>query len=156
MDLTGRVPLWPILLPEIEQRPWLGAGFAAFWNPENVYQFEQLAGWPVTSAHNGFLEEVLNTGMVGLAILLTFCFYTMVVAVSRARRGDPLGWLAFLFLLYYLLHNLSISLMQEYFEVPFVIVLATLALMSSKPMTYSPTLRREAPGAARGRVGSTH
>jgi O-antigen ligase len=154
-ELSGRIPLWPILLPEIEQRPWLGAGFAAFWNPENIYKVEQLAGWSVSEAHNGFLDEALNTGMVGLAILLTFCFYTMVVVVRRARRGEPFGWLVFLFLLYYLLHNLTISLMQEYFEVPFVIVLATLALMSSKPRKYSPTPQRDAPGAARGRVGST-
>ncbi len=70
--LTGRIPLWSTLLPEIAQRPWLGAGFAAFWNPDNQHRVELLAGKSAVSAHNGYLEELLNTGVVGIAILLTF------------------------------------------------------------------------------------
>jgi O-antigen ligase len=153
--LTGRIPLWQILQPHIEEHPWLGAGFAAFWSPENVYQIEQLVGFTAVSAHNGYVEELLNTGVVGLAILLTFYFYALVVVVRKARRGDPLGWLAFLFLLYYLLLNVTNALMQQYLEIPSIIVLATLSLMSSKPVTYSSTLRRGAPGAAQEPVGST-
>jgi hypothetical protein len=57
-----------------------------------------------------------------------------------------------LFLLYYLLQNLTVSLTTQDLEVPFMIILAILGLMSSQPMTYSPTLRRGAPGAVRGRV----
>jgi exopolysaccharide production protein ExoQ len=153
--LTSRIPLWQILQPHIEEHPWLGAGFAAFWSPENVYQIEQLVGFTAVSAHNGYVEELLNTGVVGLAILLTFYFYALVVVVRKARRGDPLGWLAFLFLLYYLLLNVTNALMQQYLEIPSIIVLATLSLMSSKPVTYSSTLRRGAPGAAQEPVGST-
>jgi hypothetical protein len=78
-----------------------------------------------------------------------------VVVVRKARRGDPFGWLAFLFVLYYLLLNVTNTLIQQYLEVPLIIVLAMLSLMSSKPMTYSSTLRREAPGAAQEPVGST-
>jgi exopolysaccharide production protein ExoQ len=153
--LTGRIPLWQILQPHVEEHPWLGAGFAAFWSPEHVYQIEQLVGFTAVSAHNGYVEELLNTGVVGLAILLTFYFYALVVVVRKARRGDPLGWLAFLFLLYYLLLNVTNALMQQYLEIPSIIVLATLSLMSSKPVTYSSTLRRGAPGAAQEPVGST-
>jgi exopolysaccharide production protein ExoQ len=154
-SLTGRIPLWEVLQPYIAEHPWLGVGFAAFWSPEHVYLIEQLVGWTAPSAHNGYLEELLNTGVMGLAILLTFFFHTLVVVVRKARRGDPFGWLAFLFLLYYLLLNVTNTLIQQYLEVPLIIVLAMLSLMSSKPMTYSSTLRREAPGAAQEPVGST-
>jgi O-antigen ligase len=153
--LTGRVPLWQVLLPYVEQHPLLGAGFAAFWSPENIYQIQQITGFPWVSAHNGFFDVLLNSGIVGLAILLTFYFSAMVVVVRSARRGDPLGWIAFLFLLYCLLHNLTVSLATQELEVPFMISLAILGLMSSKPVTYSPVLQRGAPGAARGRVISS-
>lgn len=146
--LTGRVRLWEVLLPEVGQRPWLGAGFAAFWNPDNRYRIEQLAGRTKQAAHNGFLEELLNTGVVGLAVLMAFLLCAMVVVIGRARRGEPFGWLAFLFLIFYLLLNLTNSLVQDYLQIPFVVILATLGLMASKPVTDPPTLR-EAPGGAR-------
>jgi len=135
MTLTGRIPLWEVLLSEIWQRPLAGAGFAAFWSPDNLYRVEGLVGFSATSTHNGFLTELLNTGLVGFAILLAFLFHTMVVVWRRARRGDSLGWLAFLFLIFYLLLNLTNSLIQDYFQVPFVILLTMLALIASKPMT---------------------
>jgi exopolysaccharide production protein ExoQ len=153
--LTGRVPLWQVLLPHVEQHLLLGVGFVAFWSPENVYQIQQITGFPWVSAHNGFLDVLLNTGIVGLAILLTFYFSAMVMVVRSARRGDPLGWLAFLFLLYYLLHNLTVSLTTQELEVPFMIILAILALMSSQRVLHPPVLQRGAPDAARGRVISS-
>ncbi len=145
--LTGRIPLWEVLLSEIWQHPLVGAGFAAFWSPDNLYRIERLAGFPANSAHNGYLEELLNTGLVGFAILLAFIIYTMVVVRRQARRGDPFGWLAFLFLIFYLLLNLTNSLTQDYLQLPFVIILAILALMASEPAT-SPKI----PGVARERA----
>jgi exopolysaccharide production protein ExoQ len=153
MTLTGRMPLWEVLLSELGQHPWLGAGFAAFWSPDNLYRIEQLVGFSATSAHNGFVEELLNTGLVGLVILLAFFFHTITVVLRQARRGEPLGWLAFLFLIFYLLLNLTNALIQDYFQLPFVIVLAILGLMASTPVTDS-SAALQLPGVARHRVAS--
>jgi O-antigen ligase len=149
--LTGRVPLWEILLPEVGQHPWRGAGFAAFWSPDKLRQMELLAGQGSLSAHNGYLEEVLNTGMVGLAILLTFCFCAIAVVRRQARLGDPFGWLAFSFLVLYLLFNVTNALVQEALQIPFMIILVILGLMANKRMTPTP---RRATGAIRRRVAS--
>jgi exopolysaccharide production protein ExoQ len=154
MTLTGRIPLWEALLSEVGQHPWMGAGFAAFWSPENLYRIEQLVGFSATSAHNGYMEELLNTGLVGLAILLTLFVHTMAVVLRKARRGDPFGWLAFLFLIFYLLLNLTNALIQNYFQMPFVILLAILGLMASTPATNLPALPKT-PGVARQRVASS-
>ena len=129
-NLTGRIPLWQALVEQVWQHPWLGEGFAAFWSPLNV---AQLGSWDLTSAHNGYLEELLNTGVVGLTLLLAFCLGTLTVALRRARRGDPLGWLVFLFVVFYLLLNITNALTQEYFQPPFVIILVALGLMASGP-----------------------
>ena len=143
-NLTGRVPLWEALVEQVWLHPWLGAGFAAFWSPIHISQLgsSDLAGAP--SAHNGFLEELLNTGVVGLTILLAFCLGTLTVALSRARGGDPLGWLIFLFMVFYLLLNLTNALTQEYFQPPFVIILMALGLLASGPASAPPTLARAA------------
>jgi hypothetical protein len=69
-----------------------GCGFRGLLEPPHISQLgsSDVSGAP--SAHNGFLEELLNTGMVGLTILLAFCLATLTIALRRAKRGDPLGW----------------------------------------------------------------
>ena len=149
-NLTGRVPLWQALIEQVWQHPWLGAGFAAFWSPTHISELASTAVSGRASAHNGYLEELLNTGVVGLTILLAFCLGTLTVALRRARRGDPLGWLVFLFMVFYLLLNLTNALTQEYFQPPFVIILLALGLMASRPATDPPTSPR-VPAPARKR-----
>lgn len=152
-NLTGRLPLWEVLIPEFVKHPWIGVGFAAFWNPANVYRIEELVGFPAVSAHNGFLEELLNTGVVGLGILLTFFACAMAIVIRRARQGDPFGWLAFLFMLFYLLLNLTNALIQEYLEVPLIVILGMLGVMSSQPIPDPPNPQR-APEIPRRQVDS--
>ncbi len=147
MSLTGRVPLWEIVTSEIANQPWVGVGFAAFWNPDNIPWVEQLTGWPVVSAHNGYLDIMLGTGAIGLGILLAFCLYTMVFVLGRARRGDPLGWLVFLILVFYLLQNLTVSVFPEFLDVPLIVILAMLGLMASSPKA-NPQVPRTEPDAA--------
>ena len=138
MNLTGRVPLWEILWPAFEQRPLLGSGFVAFWNPDNLFLMERLVGFPVVSAHNGFLEELLNTGAIGLFLFMTFWISAMVLAVSRARQGDNFGWLALLYLVFYLFLNMTTSLMQEYLEPVLMVVFVILGLMSVTKIKKTP------------------
>jgi len=143
-NLSGRIPLWQVLVEQVWQHPWLGAGFAAFWSLENVSQLGSSDVLGRASAHNGYLEELLNTGAVGLTILLAFCLATLTIALRRARRGDPLGWLVFLFMVFYLLLNLTSALTQEYFQPPFVIILVALGLMASGSATAPATPPRAA------------
>jgi exopolysaccharide production protein ExoQ len=142
MALTGRVPLWEVMTSEIGQRPWLGSGFAAFWSPENYAWVEQVVGFHAVSAHNGYLDMLLSTGAIGLAILLTFCVYTMALGIRRARRGDPLGWIVFLLLTFYVLQNLTVSTFTEFFEITLILSLVVLGLMASRPLTAPPTSRK--------------
>jgi exopolysaccharide production protein ExoQ len=142
--LTGRIPLWQALMEQVWQHPWQGAGFAAFWSPVHISELASTAVYGRSSAHNGYLEELVNTGVVGLTILLAFCLGTLTVALRRARRGDPLGWLVFLFMVFYLLLNLTNALTQEYFQPPFVLILLALGLMASGPAPNPPSLARTA------------
>lgn len=144
--LTGRTDIWDVVIPEILQNPLVGVGFAAFWNPVNLPRMEGAVGFPVVSAHNGFLEELLSTGVIGLGLFLVFWIYVMVLATTRGIRGEPLGWLLLLFMVFYLLLNVTTSLMQNYLEVPFMIVFALLGLMASRSAA---SAQRETAEAAR-------
>lgn len=66
-SLTTRVPMWEELLA-IAPSPMLGSGYEGFWSSQAG--FVMRARWEVFQAHNGYLEQYLNQGIVGLALLL--------------------------------------------------------------------------------------
>jgi len=80
--LTGRTQLWSELLTYVRIRPLLGYGFGAFWTAEHTADVSLALGWAVPHAHNGYLEIVLELGVVGLSLFVT----TFVAAVVHAVR----------------------------------------------------------------------
>ena len=70
--LTGRLPLWQALGPEILRHPLLGHGYAGFWidTSTTVQYVWLLAGWKAPDAHNSYLDILLQLGMVGAALFL--------------------------------------------------------------------------------------
>ncbi len=146
-SLTGRVPLWEALWVDIEQHPLVGVGFGAYWNPANLIRVQSEVGFPAVVAHNGFIDELLATGAVGLTLLLIFWAYAGYAAIKRVRQGDNLGWLVILFILLYLLSNLTSSIMQLYLEVSFIVPLALIGLMESTRLAkpYEPIESRRVP-----------
>lgn len=105
--LTGRIQIWILSLVMVFRRPWLGYGFNAFWLPNEWFTVRiwRLMGWRVPHAHDGFIELLLELGLVGLGLfLLAFLLY-IVRSVGFFRQnhgvgaaGWPLTFLLFLFL----------------------------------------------------------
>jgi exopolysaccharide production protein ExoQ len=86
--LTGRTELWAAVWGMIEQRPWLGYGYQAFWISPNgpaVAVWDALM-WQAPSAHNGFLETWLGLGVVGLVLSTALFARTLVWAWRRLER----------------------------------------------------------------------
>jgi O-antigen ligase len=96
--LTGRIPLWIECLHAIAQRPILGYGYGAFWNPDSAWgqYIWQMTTWVAPSAHNGFLQLLLDLGAVGLA-LYSIIFGKIIIGTLQALRRHTLAeaqWLA--------------------------------------------------------------
>ena len=75
--LTGRTEIWSAVLDSIAKRPILGYGYQAFWLgfQGESYQIILAVTWALAQAQNGFLDVTLETGVVGLTIvLLLFAF----------------------------------------------------------------------------------
>ncbi|MEQ9314839.1 MAG: O-antigen ligase family protein, partial [Henriciella sp.] len=65
--LTGRTDIWSALFSAINDRPWFGYGYGAFWGAESepAYKVRLATEWLVPTAHNGWLETALSLGLVG-------------------------------------------------------------------------------------------
>ena len=73
-NMTGRVPLWQYLFSNFYlQRPILGYGYGALWMQRSFRILMQTRhGWhfQVFFADNGFLDILLNMGLVGLLLFM--------------------------------------------------------------------------------------
>lgn len=104
--LTGRTPMWGMMIRFIMERPWLGYGRGAFWAKGTKYP--AIVGGTLSSqfvaphGHNGYLDFALDVGLIGLALFL-FCFILAFVrALKRAyaaRSPEEIWPLAFLLFL---------------------------------------------------------
>lgn len=109
-SLTGRVPLWQIVIKEIAERPFRGFGFSAFWTSWEGERVSDTVAWdvPVPNAHNGFLEVWLGIGLIGLAILLIGMGRSFLFAVRRARADGEFDHLwPMILLIFIVLYNLT-------------------------------------------------
>jgi O-antigen ligase len=74
MTLSGRSDIWKFAWDDIEKKFLLGYGFATYWvmgTPRIEIFASYFEGFKVNQAHNGFIEIMLQLGVVG-AILFLF------------------------------------------------------------------------------------
>jgi O-antigen ligase len=108
--LSGRTDIWRYVWDQIQLRPWLGYGLAAFWDGyEGPSGYVQLAmRIAVIYAHNGFLDIWLSIGLIGLSVFLAGFLITSKQSLALLRKSNtPEGFWPLLLLTYILLSNLT-------------------------------------------------
>ncbi len=72
--LTSRTSIWE-LVTQMQTNPIVGSGFQSFWTGTRMEELWQEVGAHIIQAHNGYLEQYLNLGYIGVtfvgAILLS-------------------------------------------------------------------------------------
>ncbi len=96
-DLTFslRTPIWAAVVRTIAERPWLGHGFGSFWdvalrtNPLRAPWNEFFMNAQViNTAHDGYLDQLLQTGIVGFGLGLVAigrCLYLLQSAAAAVE-----------------------------------------------------------------------
>lgn len=107
--LTGRTFIWSAVNDAIGDRPLFGYGYSAFWGGPSSPAHEVwertgrvLDGLRVTHAHNGFLDVILEIGLVGVAAfvvllvsLLAWSWRRVLGSPMQAGSLLPFGMLMF-------------------------------------------------------------
>jgi exopolysaccharide production protein ExoQ len=146
-NLTGRTDLWAIVSACVHDHPLLGYGFGAFWveGSRNVLYVWSTIHWHPPTAHNGWLDLLLELGWLGaslLAIQLCLLFIKGTRAVVRNDEPDASYLLVMLFVV--LIHNLSESeLLRPQSIMWILIVVSTTALAKTSPEQRVPALTME-------------
>ncbi|MFZ2099956.1 MAG: O-antigen ligase family protein [Oricola sp.] len=106
---TGRTVIWQFVLDVIGRSPLIGQGYASFWGIGAGSIVEREAPGFVAAllqAHNGYLDVLLETGVVGLTFLLATIIAALFSAARSADSHPALCWLSMTLVLTGVSHNM--------------------------------------------------
>jgi O-antigen ligase len=126
--LTGRTDIWAALLRQVQERPWTGYGYAAFWEPDlgPAWYVRRDVQWEAPTAHNGWLEVLIQLGWPGLVLVAAHLSVAALAALARLPRGEEAYW-AVLSLALFVLFSLSESTILQQNNTSWVLYVATTA-----------------------------
>lgn len=153
---TGRLPLWEMLFSRyIDARPLLGYGYDSFWNARHVLQVSMDQGWAIYFAHSGYVDTMLNLGMIGTALLVLIMIASGWRAHRFYRETQDRSWL-------FMVSIILLVIATSFFDTIIfagtirsfivMIVLARLILVESEAWAAAPASIEEMPRYASARA----
>jgi O-antigen ligase len=123
---TGRTTIWAFAVEMSEHRPWLGWGYQSFWliGPTAPSVLEA-PGWvaDMPHAHNGYLDTMLETGILGLALLLMLIVSTLRGIDRLVQYESRRTWLVLSVLFFTIVYNGFESTWVRSFDIAWVVFL---------------------------------
>jgi exopolysaccharide production protein ExoQ len=130
--LTGRTDLWPWVVTMIQEKPWLGYGYGAFWldsNSESATLIKAVK-WNAPNAHNGLLDVWLAIGLLGVVLFLVgFSINYLRGIYLMFQQRSPNGYWLLIYLTFIFLSNLTETTLLEQNSLEWVLYVA--AVLSS-------------------------
>lgn len=156
LTLTGRTDIWVNLVSTINEKPWLGYGYGAFWAPDSdpAYFVRITLQWAAPTAHNGWFEVALGVGLIGLALHALDLLQTFYRAL-RSSLDTWMGIFAIGVILQFLLFNLTESVSLEQNGIAWVTYVIVATKLANRPRQLKPntitspirTLKRQNSGS---------
>lgn len=85
LTLTGRLSIWLALIPYVSDKLLIGYGYSSFWpNVEDFFGYSWMA--EINHAHNGFVELLVDLGVLGLFICSFFLVAFLIRITLQAIR----------------------------------------------------------------------
>lgn len=106
---TNRTVIWHFVL-DVISRSWLsGQGYASFWGiGADSIVFREAPGFIPTllQAHNGYLDVLVETGIIGFVLLLILIFTALRSATTLVQTDRSMARLCLMLVLFAVCHNL--------------------------------------------------
>lgn len=88
---TGRTQIWDMMVRYWQDHPWLGSGFGSFWNiGDNSPVYKYGKGWVTTigTGHNGYLDLLVQTGIIGAVLVIGACIVWPLVRLLLGKSNS--------------------------------------------------------------------
>lgn len=128
-SFNDRTAVWATCMGYASKRPFLGYGYDSFWTPERISAISTQLGWLINEAHSSYLDEVLNTGLIGTVLFLVMALSVLGVASNRYLMGMNEYYAWVIVLLFMFVHSAMESLMMPIISLPaYAVVVAACRL----------------------------
>lgn len=134
--LSARTLIWNyIITSKIPAHPLLGYGKSVFWSSDRLTSgFEVAARHIPSHAHNGFLDLILEVGLIGFTIFLITWMLTYMRAIKLTYDSKKASFLwPTIFLSMLVLFNISESYLVLFVNLNWVLFIALALSLSRKP-----------------------
>src|SRR5262245_10290045 len=102
--LTHRTELWTVVRA-LQTNSFVGTGFMSFWSGDRLAAIWKALGPGLNQAHNGYLEQYLNLGYVGVAFIVLIAIAALRSIWRQLLTDYSSGVLRLSFLAMALLYN---------------------------------------------------
>ncbi|MBA5775934.1 O-antigen ligase family protein [Stappia sp. F7233] len=143
---TGRTVIWDFIGGVIERRPFLGQGYGSFWGiGENSIAAREAPGFvaDLLQAHNGYVDVTLETGFVGLGLLLALIVAVLFRIGRQHGNGFAEDWLLFCVVLFAVCHNMLESSWFRGYVLAWLLFVMAAGFSASGRLTKSVPLRND-------------
>lgn len=133
LTFTGRTDIWTMLLQE-PVNPLFGEGFYSFWMGDRVERLSAKYFYQLNEAHNGYLETYLNSGLIGLTLLVILLVSACNRIQQRVVAGSVLGAVQLAFLLGIIVYNFTEAAFDR-LDLPWFVLLLLIVEYGVTPRT---------------------
>jgi exopolysaccharide production protein ExoQ len=125
MTLTGRTDIWQGAL-RIEINPLIGTGYCSFWEGERAERVSKDLGFffQLKEAHNGYLDVYLNSGLIGLALVVALLISSVRQASKQLTESGSYAAFRYAVLVSGILYNITESALSGLVTLWVVLLLA--------------------------------
>jgi hypothetical protein len=102
--LTNRTDVWAVLRG-FETNALVGAGFMSFWSGERMAAIWRAIGGSINQAHNGYLEQYLNLGYIGVGFIAAIAITALLRVRAQLSSDHSFAVLRLCLLVAALLYN---------------------------------------------------
>jgi exopolysaccharide production protein ExoQ len=132
-SFTGRVPIWKLVLHQANGHWFFGHGFGSLWGvgydaPNLRSPYEYIA--VLNQGHNGYLDILATLGVLGLTIWMIVLLHFGAASESLRSNAPAVFVLAWLVMLFFLLHNSTESTILVPFNPVWHLTLFSIVLVS--------------------------
>jgi len=108
LTLTGRTDIWAMIMEEVNKHFLLGVGYKGFWITDSpkILKIYETYIWLPRQSHNGYLDTLNETGIIGL-----ISFFSVVINyfVNQVRYKVKTFWMWFIIIA--LMENITESVL---------------------------------------------
>jgi O-antigen ligase len=132
LTFTGRTDIWSAVL-KTDINPLIGTGFYSFWSEERMRAISEGYNGLINESHNGYLETYLNSGLIGVALLIIMLAMTARAIKRSVAAGEPFGGLRFSFLLASVVYAFSEAIFDRLSGLWVMLLLAAIDMPRQQP-----------------------